>query len=135
MFRDKPTAYDRLTDAISDIGDRIAELEGQIADRVNPKPSTFERLKREDPRQLCGQPATAWKLPGVRQDAACPGIEDITRRPGAFKPPERGRHGGPYGIQRWLVTTGLTRGVMRRSVTRRFSRLGSCVTTFSCSSP
>ena len=26
MFRDKPTAYDRLTDAISDIGDRIAEL-------------------------------------------------------------------------------------------------------------
>ena len=47
MFRDKPTAYDRLTDAISDIGDRIAELEGQIADRVNPKPSTFERLKRE----------------------------------------------------------------------------------------
>ncbi|MCM2505320.1 heme-binding protein [Aureimonas altamirensis] len=47
MFRDKPTAYDRLTDAISDIGDRIVELESQIADRVNPKPSTFERLKRE----------------------------------------------------------------------------------------
>ncbi|WP_062211136.1 heme-binding protein [Aureimonas sp. AU12] len=46
MFRDKPTAYGRLTDAISDIGDRIAELESQVVARINPRPSKAERLRR-----------------------------------------------------------------------------------------
>lgn len=52
MFRDKPSAYDRLTDTISDIGARIAELEGQIADRINPKPSRAEQLRRSVENQV-----------------------------------------------------------------------------------
>ncbi|MBB3949788.1 SOUL family heme-binding protein [Aureimonas jatrophae] len=46
MFRDKPSAYDRLTDAIGDIGERLADLESQIVERIHPKPSRAERLRR-----------------------------------------------------------------------------------------
>lgn len=46
MFRDKPTAYDRLTDALQDMGDRIADIESQAADRLGYRPSRWERLRR-----------------------------------------------------------------------------------------
>lgn len=46
MFRDKPSAYDRVTDALSDIGERIGELETQIADRLHLRPSRTERVRR-----------------------------------------------------------------------------------------
>ncbi|WP_185982469.1 SOUL family heme-binding protein [Aureimonas mangrovi] len=80
MFRDKPTAYERLSDAIGDIGDRIGDLESQIAERVNPKPSAFERLGRSVEHQIARLPglthhstasrylpsfATGWSVPSA----------------------------------------------------------------------
>jgi len=46
MFRDKPSAYDRLTDAIGDIGTRLSDLETQLVERIHPRPSRAERLRR-----------------------------------------------------------------------------------------
>ena len=46
MFRDKSSAYDRIADSIGEIGDRIAELESQVAERVSPTPSLTERVRR-----------------------------------------------------------------------------------------
>jgi len=46
MFRDKPSAYERVTDALSDIADRIGELETQVADRLHLRPSRAERVRR-----------------------------------------------------------------------------------------
>ncbi|MBB3998260.1 SOUL family heme-binding protein [Aureimonas pseudogalii] len=46
MFRDKPSAYDRLTDTISDIGERISDLESRVVERFNRRPSRAERLRR-----------------------------------------------------------------------------------------
>ncbi len=52
MFRDKPSAYDRLTDTMSDIAERIADLETQITDRINPRPSRAERVRRAVEHEL-----------------------------------------------------------------------------------
>ncbi|HDZ75043.1 MAG TPA: heme-binding protein [Aurantimonas coralicida] len=52
MFRDKPTAYDRIADALSDIGERIEELEGRVVDRFDPRPSRAERMRRSISRHL-----------------------------------------------------------------------------------
>ncbi|WP_206453463.1 SOUL family heme-binding protein [Aurantimonas marina] len=52
MFRDNPTAYDRISDALSDIGERIAELEEQVVDRFDPRPSRTERVRRSISRHL-----------------------------------------------------------------------------------
>ncbi|WP_102957996.1 SOUL family heme-binding protein [Mangrovicella endophytica] len=46
MFRDNPSAYDRLAQAMSDISDRISDLETQVVDRFNPRPSGLERARR-----------------------------------------------------------------------------------------
>ncbi|GGD86185.1 hypothetical protein GCM10011390_00990 [Aureimonas endophytica] len=46
MFRDKSSAYDRVSDALTDIGERLADLEHSIAERVNPTPSLTERARR-----------------------------------------------------------------------------------------
>ena len=46
MFRDKPTAYDRLSDALSDIGERLAEIEERAVETVRPRPTRTERLRR-----------------------------------------------------------------------------------------
>ncbi|KAA0970111.1 heme-binding protein [Aureimonas fodinaquatilis] len=56
MFRDKPTAIEQLSDALSDIGDRISSIEHQISERVNPRSGTLERIRREIGR-----------LPGINQ--------------------------------------------------------------------
>ena len=61
MFRDKPSAYERLTDAMEDIGHRIGELESQVVDRV--RPSRMERLKRSVGHELS-------RLPGLHQESA-----------------------------------------------------------------
>jgi hypothetical protein len=73
MFRDKSTAYDRLSDAVSDIGSRIAELEHNIAERVSPTPSVAERARRSVASYLPGHQtglgryvpdfARGWHLP------------------------------------------------------------------------
>ena len=52
MFREKPTAYDRLSDSLSDIGERIADLEERVVERVNPRPSRGERIRRSISRNL-----------------------------------------------------------------------------------
>jgi hypothetical protein len=52
MFRDKPSAYDRLSDALSDIGERLGDLEEQIVERFNPRPSRLERARRAVSRNL-----------------------------------------------------------------------------------
>ncbi|KAB0680736.1 SOUL family heme-binding protein [Aureimonas leprariae] len=75
MFRHKSTAYDRLTDAISDIGERIAELEHNVAERVSPTPSVAERARRSVAQYLPGHQtglyrylpdfARGWQLPST----------------------------------------------------------------------
>lgn len=79
MFRDKPTAYERLYASISDIGERIADLEEEVADRFNPRPSAGERVRRAVARNLPSIPGThqhsasrylpefmtGWSLPSV----------------------------------------------------------------------
>lgn len=75
MFRDKPTAYDRVSDAISDIGDRIVELEQHVAERISPTPSVAERTRRSIARHLPGHQsgisryvpdfARGWSLPST----------------------------------------------------------------------
>lgn len=52
MFRDKPTAYDRIADALTDIGERIEELEERVVDRFDPRPSRAERVRRSISRHL-----------------------------------------------------------------------------------
>jgi len=71
MFRDKSSAYDRIHDAIGDIGDKIVELEQQVADRFTP--STTERLRRSIQRNLPGHSSsryvpdflTNWSMPSA----------------------------------------------------------------------
>lgn len=45
MFRDKPSAYDRIQDAVGDIGGRLAELEAQLSDRIDARPA-LERIRQ-----------------------------------------------------------------------------------------
>lgn len=52
MFRDKPSTYDRLADALSGIGERLAELEEQAVERFHPAPSRTERVRRAISRNL-----------------------------------------------------------------------------------
>ncbi|KQT50739.1 hypothetical protein ASG43_05525 [Aureimonas sp. Leaf454] len=75
MFRHKPTALERISDAISDIGDRIVDLEERVVERVNPAPSTTERMRRAIQRNLPGHSSgvsryvpdflTGWTLPST----------------------------------------------------------------------
>ena len=77
MFRDKPTAYDRLSDALSDIGERLAEIEERAVETVRPRPTRTERLRRSFDRAnpFHSEPtglarylpdfATGWSLPST----------------------------------------------------------------------
>lgn len=46
MFRDRPSTYDQVANALSALGERIGELEGQVAERLDPTPSAGERARR-----------------------------------------------------------------------------------------
>lgn len=63
MFRDKPSAYDRLQEAMDDIGTRLADIEAQAADRLGYRPSRWERLRRSAHDGLS-------YLPGFQQESA-----------------------------------------------------------------
>ncbi len=63
MFRDKPSAYDRLHEAMDDIGSRLADIEAQAADRLGYRPSRWERLRRSAQDGLS-------HLPGFHQESA-----------------------------------------------------------------
>ena len=52
MFRDKPSVYDNISNAISDIGDRIVDLEERAVSRLDPRPSRAERLRHSLARAL-----------------------------------------------------------------------------------
>ncbi len=52
MFREKPSAYDRMTDAIGDIGERLSDIEARIVERLSPRPSKAERLRRAVEREM-----------------------------------------------------------------------------------
>lgn len=52
MFRDKPSAYDRISDAIGDIGERLSDVEARIVERLNPRPSKAEKLRRAVEREV-----------------------------------------------------------------------------------
>ncbi|MEX6505726.1 heme-binding protein [Jiella sp. M17.18] len=54
MFREKPTAYDRVHDAIASLGERIGELEEQVVERFDPTPSRSERVRRAVGRYIPG---------------------------------------------------------------------------------
>lgn len=54
MFGHKPTALERISDTLSDIGDRIVDLEERVVERVNPTPSAPERARRAIARHLPG---------------------------------------------------------------------------------
>lgn len=61
MFGDRSRVYDRISDAISDIGARIAELEEQVVERVHPAPSRIERAGRAIAASLPGRiPPSGW---------------------------------------------------------------------------
>ncbi len=64
MFRDKPSAYERMTDALGDMGERIAELEAQLVERVNPRPSRLERLRRTVSHEIGRLPGLSHETPG-----------------------------------------------------------------------
>ncbi|WP_182421929.1 heme-binding protein [Aureimonas sp. ME7] len=81
MFRDKPSAYDRLTDAIGDIGERLSDLESQIVERINPKPSKAERLRRAVDRELhrlydTAEPSYSRYLPSFLSNLSLPSADD-----------------------------------------------------------
>lgn len=63
MFRDKPSAYDRMTDVLDDLGERLAEIETQIAERVNPRPSRLSRLKRSVQHEVSRLPGLSHYAP------------------------------------------------------------------------
>ncbi|MCE7030786.1 SOUL family heme-binding protein [Jiella avicenniae] len=46
MFRDRPSTYDNLANALGAISERIGELESQVAERLDPTPSAGERARR-----------------------------------------------------------------------------------------
>jgi hypothetical protein len=52
MFRDKPTNYDRLSETLSSIGERLAELEAQAVERFHPAPSRTERMRQAIARNV-----------------------------------------------------------------------------------
>ncbi|KQT83379.1 heme-binding protein [Aurantimonas sp. Leaf443] len=52
MFGDKRTVYERLGDALGDIGERIGDLEERLVERFDPRPSRAERLRRAVSRNL-----------------------------------------------------------------------------------
>ena len=74
MFRDKSRAYDHIAEAISDIGDKIAELEQQAADRFTP--STTERVRRSVQRYLPGSSAPSRYVPGFLSNWSVPSAAD-----------------------------------------------------------
>ncbi|WP_062226394.1 SOUL family heme-binding protein [Aureimonas frigidaquae] len=129
MFRDKPTAYDRLTDAIGDIGERIAELEGQIAERVNPRPSAIERLRREAGR-LTGlaTPRSRWDfLSGLHLPSADTARHSLHRaqeslRDGAHEVSDHVREGAG-ALRSYLPALGSSLGALRLPDSRDLKRL------------
>ncbi|SKA13622.1 SOUL family heme-binding protein [Consotaella salsifontis] len=81
MFRDKPSAsaYDRIAEAVSDIGDRIAHLEEQVAERVNPTPSAATRAKDAVARHLpMMQPSRRSYVPGFLSNLSMPSMPDTS---------------------------------------------------------
>ncbi|MCQ0987294.1 SOUL family heme-binding protein [Jiella marina] len=54
MFRDKPTTYDRISDALGALNERIGDLEHQIVERFDPTPSRTERARRALGRYIPG---------------------------------------------------------------------------------
>ncbi|MEF2074559.1 SOUL family heme-binding protein [Consotaella aegiceratis] len=60
MFREKPSAsaYDRIVEAINDIGERISDIEEQVAERIHPTPSRTERIRDAVSRNLPALPGT-----------------------------------------------------------------------------
>lgn len=63
MFRAKPSAYDRMTHTLDDLGGRLAEIETQIAERVNPRPSRYDRLKRSVQHEVSRLPGLSHYAP------------------------------------------------------------------------
>lgn len=79
MFRDKPSAYERLTDAIGDIGERISDLETQLVDRI--KPSRTERLRRSLEREVgrlygAAEPSYSRYIPSFLTGLSLPSADD-----------------------------------------------------------
>jgi hypothetical protein len=74
MFRDKSEAYDRVVDAIGDIGAKIAELEHQVADRFTP--STTERVRRAVTRNLPGYSPSSRYIPDFLTGWSVPSADD-----------------------------------------------------------
>lgn len=54
MFRDRPSTYDQVANALATLGERIGELEGQLAERLDPTPSASERARRAIGRVIPG---------------------------------------------------------------------------------
>ena len=74
MFRDKSRAYERVTDAIGDISEKIAELEQQVADRFTP--STTQRVRRSIERHLPGSSSSSRYIPDFLTNWSVPTADD-----------------------------------------------------------
>jgi effector-binding domain-containing protein len=81
MFREKPSAYDRMTDAIGNLGERLSDLEAQIVERIHPRPSKAERLRRAVEREMnrlysSADPSYSRYLPSFLTGWSLPSAED-----------------------------------------------------------
>ncbi|MBO0902605.1 SOUL family heme-binding protein [Jiella sonneratiae] len=54
MFRDRPSTYEQVTNALGALSERIGELEGQLAERIDPTPTAAERARRALGRVIPG---------------------------------------------------------------------------------
>ncbi|MBO0662637.1 heme-binding protein [Jiella sp. MQZ9-1] len=54
MFRDRPSTYEQVANALGALSERIGELEGEVAERLNPTPSAGERARRAIGRVVPG---------------------------------------------------------------------------------
>lgn len=76
MFRDKPSTYDRMSDALGDLGEKIVELETRVADRLDPTPSMGERVRHAIRRNLPGSAQPSRYLPEFMTGWSMPTTED-----------------------------------------------------------
>lgn len=76
MVRDRSSSYERIQDAMSDIVERVAELEAQLVERIDPRPSLAARVRRSIDQETSRffRSPTARYLPNVLEGVASPTI-------------------------------------------------------------
>ncbi|MBC8130480.1 MAG: heme-binding protein [Rhizobiaceae bacterium] len=77
MFRDRPSAHERLSAALGDISERIAELEQRVVNRVHPHPSVAERARSAIRQSFGANNTSSW--PDFMGGWAAPSVNDARR--------------------------------------------------------